>query len=129
MNRFPRYIVTAFLGAAAFAAMTHWHGPTARADATYSFIASPTEKFIVHTILIGSVNETVRLDTTTGDAWYINGSKWAKYTDDTPPGPGAYDMQMLSMPDGKTYQMFRADLNSGRVWYVTGTKWALVTEQ
>jgi len=122
-------IAAALLGAAGWAAITHWHAPAAHADSTFAYTA-PAVKFIVRSVIIGpSAFLTVRMDTTTGDGWYANGTKWVKYADDTPPGPGAYDLQMMEMPDGKNYDLTRADLVTGRTWYISGTKWMPIAEQ
>jgi disulfide bond formation protein DsbB len=128
MNRFLRLIAPALIGAAAWAAITHCHSPAAQADSTYSY-ATPPPKFIFRSALLGASFLTMRMDATTGDCWFAANGKWGKYAEETPPGPGAYDLQLMPMPDGKTYQMVRTDLISGRAWYVVGTKWAMWTEQ
>jgi hypothetical protein len=129
MNRFPRYIATAFLGAAGWAVIAHWHGSAAQADSTYTYIPTTT-KYIVRSANIGPESfETVRMDTATGDAWYANAGKWVKYPDDTPPGNGTYDFQFLGTEDGKSYNLVRTDLNTGRTWFISNMKWLLVAEQ
>jgi hypothetical protein len=128
MNRILRYCAAAILGAATWAAITHTHSSVARADSDYT-LPSATAKFVIRSAVIGTVFQTVRLDTTTGDTYYASSGKWAKYTEDTAPGAGVYDLQLMAMPDGKSYNLIRADLSTGRAWYIAGTKWSLITEQ
>ena len=127
MNQVMRFTSAVILGAAAWASITNWHGQTAQADSTYA-LASPASKFIVRTLPVANGFQVVRMDSTTGDSWYPSSGKWAKYVDDSPPGPGVYDIQLLPLPDGKSYNMVRSDLSSGRVWYIVGTKWVMFTE-
>lgn len=128
MNRFTRLAAAGLLGAACGAAAMHWQGSSARAESTFS-IPSPTGKFVTRAVVVGTTWVCARLDSTTGDCSYDSGGKWAKYVDPTPPGAGCYDIQLIAMPDGKTYNLVRTDLISGRVWMVAGTQWTLVTEQ
>jgi hypothetical protein len=128
MNRFTRFAAAALFGAACCAMPMHWLGTSARADVAAS-PAAPAPRFLFRMISLGSTWQGYRIDTTTGDGVYVSGTKWVKLGDDTPPGPGNYDLQMVALPDAKTYQAVRVDLLTGRTWYVGTNKWVLITDQ
>ncbi len=128
MNRFARLAGAVLIGAVGYAGVAHWVDTPVRGETTYS-MASASARYIVRSIVVGNVFFTVRIDTTNGDAWFTSNGKWVKYNDAVPLGPGSYDVQILPMPDGKTYNLCRWDVNTGRTWYIMGTNWSAVGEQ
>jgi hypothetical protein len=128
MRKFLLLLAGVILGAATGTAVNHLLSTPARADTDYS-MSAPAGKFITRSAVIGNVFFTVRIDSTSGDSWYASNGKWVKYTDAAAPGSGSYDIQLLPMPDGKSYNLVRTDMVSGRGWYIVGTTWTAIGEQ
>jgi hypothetical protein len=116
------------LGAGISSGVDHLLGTPVRADSSFA-MTSASAKFVVRSAVVGNVFFTVRIDTTTGDSWYASAGKWVKYADTAAPGAGTYDIQLLPMADGKSYNLVRSDIASGRAWYIAGTNWSPIADQ
>ncbi|MCE9551976.1 MAG: hypothetical protein K8T91_01175 [Planctomycetes bacterium] len=70
----------------------------------------------------------VRLQTTTGKAWYVKAGNWQPTSETEALPQGRYDLQLVSTghPDQSSWFAFRTNLDTGKTWRLVSGKWQLM---
>jgi hypothetical protein len=87
---------------------------------------NPGPAYALRHVRLGNQLHVLRLHTTTGAAWHINGLAFELQGETGPVPAGEFDIKMIA--GEKNWMAFRLDRKSGKTWLLQANKWDLATE-
>ena len=76
--------------------------------------------------------DVFRMNTTSGQTWIMDGTKWTLIKDTAPMSVGAagtYDLQASQLSGNDNWTAIRMNTTTGQTWYAAEGKWNEITDQ